>query len=135
MRKRSPDYRPADPRLAAYDHGLGTLRLDGELRGYLACYLGGELPHDPRPWFVVVWNDGTKEKPFGDHGPQWSTVRTLDAGFFDHVEQGTTVEGRFLGFRSLRSIPGPPCRYEFAWLPAADAATTWQRLGLVDDDF
>ncbi len=138
MRKpseRRSDYVLGDPGLTAYDHGVGTLRVDGELRGYLASYLGGELPNDPRPWFVVVWTDGTKEKPFGDHAPAWSTVRELDAGYFDHVEQGSTVEGRFLGFRSVRSMPGPPCRYEFAWLPVVEAAAKWEQLGLVDEDF
>lgn len=29
-------YALPDPELRAYDHGVGTLRVDGELRGYLA---------------------------------------------------------------------------------------------------
>ena len=129
------DYVLADPQLALFDHGLGALRVDGELRGYLASYLGGELPLYPRPWFVVVWIDGTREFPFEDYGPKWWTVRELDAGYFDHFEPSTKSEGRFLGFRTMQSKPGPPCRYEFAWLPAAEAATKWQKLGLVDEDF
>ena len=135
MGARRSDYLLPDPRLAAYDRGLGTLKIDGELRGYLASYLGGQLPVDPRPWFVIVWTDGTKEKSFGDHGPQWQTVRGLDAGYLNHHEQGTTTEGRFLGFRTVSTRPGPPCRYEFAWLPPAEAARKWGQLGLTDDDF
>ena len=133
MRKHG--YLPVDPRLAAYDRGLGTLTSDGELRGYLASYLGGELPLDPRPWFVVVWNDGTREKSFGDHGPQWQTVRELDAGYLNHHEQGTRTEGRVLGFRTVSTRSGPPCRYDFEWLPADEAAKKWAQLGLLDSDF
>ena len=132
---KKPDYSPADPQLSAFDHGLGTLRVDGELRAHLASYLGGELPRDPRPWFVVLWNDGTKEKSFDDHGPSWRTVRELDAGYLNHHEQGTTTETRFLGFRTVTSTRGAPCRYEFEWLPADEAAKKWAQLGLVDSDF
>ena len=31
-----PDYDLPDPDMSAYDHGLGTLRVDGEPKGYLA---------------------------------------------------------------------------------------------------
>ena len=129
------DYVPSDPRLAAYDNGVGTLRVDGELRGYLASYLGGELPLEPRPWFVVVWKDGTKEPPFGDHGPAWKTVRELDAGYLNYREQGIRTEGRVLGFRTVTSTRGAPCRFDFEWLPADEAAQKRTRLGLVDSDF
>ena len=132
---RKPRYFPADPQLAAYDHGLGTLTSDGELRGYLASYLGGALPLDPRPWFVVVWNDGTKEKPFDDHGPSWRTVRELDAGYLNHHEQGTRTEGRVLGFRTVTATRGAACRFDFEWLPADAAAQKWTQLGLADSDF
>jgi hypothetical protein len=131
------DYVLPDTGLATYQHGLGTLHVDGELRGYLASVVGEmSIPnHQPWLWFVVVWRDGTKEFPFEDYGPKWPTIRELDAGYLDHFEPSTTTEGRFLGFRSVQSRPGPPCRYEFAWLPAAEAATKWQQLGLVEEDF
>ncbi len=29
-----PDYDLPDPHLNAYDHGVGTLKVDGEVRGY-----------------------------------------------------------------------------------------------------
>ena len=134
-REKPTDYVLPDPGLAAYQHGLGTLRVDGELRGYLASIVGTMQFQQPWPWFVVVWIDGTKEFPFEDYGPKWWTVRELDAGYFDHFEPSTKSEGRFLGFRTMQSKLGPPCRYEFAWLQAAEAATKWQQLGLVDEHF
>ena len=136
-RTRLSDYVPVDPTLAAYDHGLGALRFDGELQGYLASVLGEiQFPsRAPWVWFVVVRNDGTKETPFEDYGPGWPTVRELDSGFFDHFEQGTRTEGRFLGFTTVSEKRGAPCRYEFSWLPADEAAQKWTQLGLVDSDF
>ncbi|MFF2271159.1 hypothetical protein ACFVTX_02735 [Agromyces sp. NPDC058136] len=126
-----------DPELRSYDRGLGTLRVDGELEGYLASIVGKMCFPSARlwPWFVVVWVDGVKESSFEDYGPDWWKVRELDAGYLQHHGPSVTSEQRFLGKRFAGSVPGPPRRFEFEWLPPAEAASKWQELGLVDADF
>ncbi len=87
------------------------------------------------PWFVIVWADGTKESSFEDYGPLWLTVRELDAGYLQHYGPSKITEKRFLGMRGLSVTPGAPSRFEFEWLPRAEAEAQWRRLGLVDADF
>ena len=133
----SRDYELPDPTLRAYDHGLGTLSVDGELEGYLACVVGKmAFPEKaPWPWFVVVWADGTKENPMEDYGPRGWTVRELDAGRLEYHGPSSHRETRFLGFRFTPSLPGPPRVFDFVWLPATEARLKWLELGLVDSDF
>jgi hypothetical protein len=130
-------YQLPDPHLRAYDHGVGTLRVDGELRGYLASQLLEMRFPSRRPWlwFVVVWLDGTKELAFEDYGALWPVVQELDAGFLDHYGPSVRRNGRFLWRRAEIVTPGDPCRFEFSWLPADQAAQKWLELGLVDADF
>ena len=131
-------YTPLDPTLRAYHHGVGTLRVNGELRGHLACVvreMGLFKPREPWPWFVVVWSDGTREMEFEDYGPGWWTVRELDDGRFEHYEQGVRKEWRLFGKKIFSDTRGRPCRYDFAWLSVEEAAKKWQELGLVDADF
>jgi len=126
-------YDPPDPGLRAYDHGLGTLSVDGVVEGHLASVVGRiAVPsRSPWPWFVIVWVDGTKEPAFEDCGPGWYTVRELDAGFLDHVGPSVVTQGRWgTTYRS-----GPPRVFEFAWLPKDEAAERWRSLGLSDRDF
>lgn len=54
-----------------------------------------------------------------DYGPKWYTVRELDAGQLDHHDEQVAQ----------------PQMYEFAWLPADQAAIKWRELALTDDDF
>jgi hypothetical protein len=139
-RKRPQDveYVLPDPQLRAYGHGVGTLKLEGVLQGYLACALG-ELVfprREPSPWFVVVWTNGTKEPAFEDYGPLWYTVRELDAGIFDHHGPSVWRERRGLSGRKVHYLQwGPPTVFEFSWLPEDEAAAKWQELGLADSDF
>lgn len=131
-------YELPDPTLRAYDRGVGTLSVGGEVRGYLASVVGEiKFPgRAPWPWFVVVWLDGTKERSFEDYGPDWCTVSELDGGFFDHYEQGTRKERRgWFGRRIKYTEQGEPLRYEFAWLLPDEAAGKWDELGLTDNDF
>lgn len=131
-------YELPDPTLRAYDHGVGELRFKGELRGYLASAVGEiKFPgRSPWPWFVLVWADGTKERSFEDYGPDWLTVRKLESGYFDHREEVITEERRgWFGFTTSRIAYGAPRRYDFVWLPAADAAAKWIELGLQESDF
>lgn len=124
-----------DPQLRSYDHAIGTLSVDGELKGYVACVVGQLHGGDPWPWFVVVWLDGTKELAFEDYGPAWTTVRELDAGYLDHAGPIVVENRRFLGLRYQVMVPGPACVFDFAWLPADDGARMWHELGLRDGDF
>lgn len=130
-------YELPDPELRAYDHGVGTLSVNGELKGHLASVLGEmKFPsRQPWPWFVIVWADGTKEHPFEDYGPGWHTVRELDAGHLDYFGPSVPGQTRFLWMTFHHSHSGPPCAYDFAWLPADEAAEKWAELGLVDSDF
>jgi len=121
-----------------FDRGIGTLTVDGELRGYLASIVG-RIVFPSRavwPWFVVVWLDGSKERSFEDYGPVWATVRGLEAGRFEHF--GPSVHGgerRFLWWRLAGLMRGAPTTFDFTWLPAAEAQRKWEELGLADDDF
>lgn len=132
-----PDYELPDPELTAYDRGLGTLAVAGEVKGYLAsvrlvmCLPGKQW----WPWFVVVWADGRKEHSFEDYGPKWYIVRELDAGRLDH--HGPSVEKTLslFGHRFRWSESGDEQTYDFAWLPAEDAERKWRELGVTDDDF
>ena len=126
-----------DETLRALDHGVGTLRVRGELRGYLASIVGEmRFPsRRPWPWFVVVWTDGRKERSFEDYGSLWPVVRELEAGFFDHFGPSERADLRFFGLTIQGRRPGPPCLYDFEWLPTEKAAEMWRELGLVDSDF
>lgn len=123
--------------LNSLDHGLGTLRVRGELHGYLASIVGEIVfpSPSPWPWFIVVRPNGRKEHPMEDYGPLWPIVRELEAGVFDHFGPSVKQEQRFFGLRTQTERPGPPCLYDFAWLPADEAAEKWRELGLKDSDF
>ena len=130
-------YELADPSLRTYDHGVGTLSVDGELVGHLASVvLEMSFPsRQPWIWFVIVWLDGSREFKFEDYGPGWYTVRELDAGYFEHPGPSVTVEKRVLGLRLWSSKPGKPQIFDFTWLPADLAVRRWHELGLADADF
>jgi hypothetical protein len=124
-----------DPELRAYDRGVGTLTVDGVLRGHLASTVGEIIfpGRSPWLWFTIVWADGTKESPFEDYGPSWDTVRELDAGYLEHFGPSVREDRKgWFGRRFEVWRLGPPCRFEFAWLPRDEAAETWQTLGLAD---
>lgn len=131
------DYELPDPGLGAYDHGLGELRVDGQLRGYLASVRTKMIL--PRRqwwvWLVIVWADGRRELPLEDYGPKWITVRELDAGYFDHYGPTTMTRRPSRFFASFDVQDGEPQVYDFAWLPSGEAAAKWQELGLTDNDF
>ena len=145
-KKPSRDGRDGDPSVTyvgsyadmqPFDRGIGTLTVDGELKGYLASVVGRILfpSRAVWPWFVVVWLDGSKERSFEDYGPVWTTVRDLEAGRFEHFGPSVRGERRFLWWRLAGSMPGAPTTFDFSWLPAAEAQQKWHELGLVDDDF
>jgi hypothetical protein len=134
---RSTDYELTESTSKALDHGVGTLHVRGELKGYLASVLGEtRFPsRQPWAWFVIVWLDGRKENSFEDYGPMWPIVRELDGGYFDYFEPSVMSDQKFFGLTIQSRKLGPPRLYEFAWLPAAEAAEKWRELGLADSDF
>jgi hypothetical protein len=101
VRMARPDdsYSLPEPELRAYDHGLGTLSVDGELRGYLACVVGRlTFPsRGPWPWFrssgrMAAWSR------FEDYGPEWWTVRELESGKLEYHGRITELERRVRRF-------------------------------------
>ena len=134
-------YTLPDPTLGRYDHGLVELRVDDEVRAYLGCRVmrrGLKGNGAPSPWFVVVWPDGTKEMSFEDYGPEWWTIRELDAGHFVRgsappVQRSVRVLG--LTLWTLTEQSGDDIEYEVRWLPSVAARQREQELGLTDNDF
>jgi hypothetical protein len=137
MAAREDSYSLPDPELRAYDHGLGTLSVDGELRGHLACVVSRMTfpSKGPWPWFRVIWLDGRREPRFEDYGPGWWTVRELDAGKLEYSGPSVDKERRILGFPFRYSVSGDPCVFDLAWLDREEAAAKWDELGLTDGDF
>lgn len=137
MARQDDSYSLPDPELRAYDHGLGTLSVDGELRGYLGSVVSRmTFPSGgPWPWFRVIWLDGRMESLFEDYGPDWLTVRELDAGKFEYHEPSIDKERRILGLPFRYSQSGDPCVFDFAWLNREEAAAKWDELDLTDEDF
>ena len=120
-----------------FDHSVGTLHVEGELKGYLACVVG-EMRFPSRqlwPWFVVIWTTGTKEQSFEDYGPRWPILRELVAGRLDHYGPSVIGEKRLFGRRIVTSGLGAPCLFDYGMLSAEQAAKKWRELDLVDADF
>lgn len=130
-------YELPDPLLRAYQHGVGTLSVDGDLVGHLASVvLEMRFPRrQPWVWFVIVWLDGSREFKLEDYGPSWYIVRELDKGYFEHHGPSVTTEKRVFGIPLVSSKPGSPVTFDFAWLPPDIASRRWDELGLVDADF
>lgn len=128
---------PEDQAIRSYDRRIATLSVGGELRGHLACrILTMSFPARlPWAWFVLTWVDGRRELKFEDYGPGWPMFTELDAGYLDHHGPSTVRRGKFLCWPFETSTPGPPVRYDAAWLPPEEAARVWDELGLRDSDF
>lgn len=126
-----------DPELRAYDHGLGTLSVDGELRGYLGSVVSRTTFPSSGPWlwFRVIWLDGRMESRFEDYGPDWWTVRELDARKFEYHGPSIDKVRRILGLPFRYYLSGDRCVFDFEWLDREEAAAKWDELGLTDEDF
>ena len=126
-----------EPDFRAYDRGVGTLHVRGELRGHLASLVGETTTpsHQRCVWLVIIWLDGQKEDPLEDHGPDWAIVRELDAGYLDDLGPSIWQTHRFWWRKFYSVTPGPPCVYDFAWLPEDEAASMWTELGISVNDF
>lgn len=130
-------YQPPDPTFGAYDRGIGTLSLDGEVVGHLASrVLDMSFPsRQPWLWFLIVWLDGSREPKFEDYGPDWWIARELDSGRFDHFRPSVIAERKLLGFRFEAVTRGEPVVFDFEWLSPEMARAKWFEFGLTDADF
>ena len=66
-------------------------------------------------WFVVVWANGDRERPFEDFEP-WTAVREIQAFSWD---EGVSHRGE----------------YTADWLPEDERRAVWSDLGLTPEDF
>ena len=123
--------------MRSYDHRVGVLSVDGEVRGHLACLVHQMTfpSRGPWPWFRVVWVDGRREPVFEDYGPGWWTIRELESGRFESFGPSTPVERRFLGVKFWSFVAGEPIMYDFAWLDREAGTSKWNELGLTEGDF
>jgi hypothetical protein len=109
-----------DPLVEPFRDGLGELRLNDELAGHVATSVG-EFWSPGRPlrrqwwvWLVVVWADGTRERSREDY-PPWTYVTEMTDGYFTWEESDV--------------------RYDFRWLPASEAQSQRDALGIKSEHF
>jgi hypothetical protein len=113
-----------DDSLTPFDGGVGLLTRDGRVIGHVATTLGTFWsPSSPLRmqwwvWYIVAWSDGVREPSTEDYPPFW-TVNEMRAGYMDVHSRDASRTGR----------------YDFAWLPEAERATTLAGLGIRPDDF
>lgn len=106
-----------------FDGGVGTLMKNGEFVGNVATLLtefwspSSPLQKQWWVWYIVVWADGTEERPAEDYPPQFLAVNEMKSGYLELV--GTKHDGR----------------YDFDWLSSEDAAAARDRLHITDKDF
>jgi hypothetical protein len=115
---------PPDPSLEPFDGGIGVLSRGGVRAGHVATVRGQYHGLFGRQWkwwiwYLVVWEDGTRERPQEDYEP-FLAVQELRAGYLD------------VDFSSAASRSG---RYDVVWLTPDEAAATRERLGIRDSDF
>ncbi len=97
---------------------------EGQVVGHLASSLSEfRTLFSPRQlqwwvWLVAVWPDGSRERSIEDY-PPWSYVNHIKHGYIECDEWSTERRGR----------------YEFRWLPAAEAAAAWEFLPIQPSDF
>jgi hypothetical protein len=114
----------ADPSIDPFRDGVGELSRDGEIVGHLASSVSHfRTLFSPRQlqwwvWLVAVWPDGTRERSIEDY-PPWSYVDDIKHGFIECDEWRAERRGR----------------YDFRWLPAAEAAATRASLSIQPSDF
>ena len=116
---------PADPdaSLDTFVDGLGVLSRDGVIAGHVAT-VRGEF-HTPLSrrmqwciWSLVIWSDGTRERPEEDY-PPWTSVTEMKDGYLEVLSQRRARAGR----------------YDFAWLSPDEAREGWATLGISRGDF
>ena len=111
--------------LEPFDGGLAVLRNGDEVVGHVATVVGTFAtpfrPVRPQPWvwFIVVWSDGTRERPIEDY-PPWTFVTEMINGSFDWT-----------------TYPKDPHAgvYSSQWLPASEAARVRDELGIRPENF
>lgn len=113
-----------DPSLDPFRDGVGELLREGQVVGHLASSVSEfRALFSPRQlqwwvWLVAVWPDGTRERSLQDYAP-WTYVDELRHGFID-CDEWTPERGG---------------RYEFRWLPLAEAAAVRESFSITSSDF
>jgi hypothetical protein len=112
-----------DPTLDPFHEGVAVLRRNGDLAGHVATVVS-TFWSPSRPlsrqwwvWFIVVWANGDRERPFEDY-PPWTAVRELQSGTFSW-DDGDAHRGE----------------YTVEWLSEGEREAAWSVLGLSPDDF
>ncbi len=112
-----------DPAIERFRDGLARLSREGQFAGHAATHLT-TLWSPSRPlqrqwwvWTIVVWADGTRERPIEDY-PPWTLVTEMNDGYLDWDEW--TPRGG---------------RYTVEWVPDEEAARIRQQLAITADDF
>jgi hypothetical protein len=116
---------PPDPVIDRFRDGMAVLRRGGEVCGHVATSVGFfSTPWRPRSrqpwvWFIVVWSDGTRERPFEDY-PPWTWVSEMTAGIFEwDGHAGDPRSGT----------------YDVEWLSEDDTASAWEERSISPQDF
>lgn len=68
-------------------------------------------------WFLVIWADGERERPFEDYPPKWLTISEIEGGRF--TWGGGSRKGE----------------YTAEVLGREQASEAWRNLGITLEDF
>lgn len=101
----------AGPELRAYDHGVGTLSVDGETSDGYPASVVHRMTFPSKGGVAVVSShlaEGRKEPRTEDYGPDLPMVRELDAGRLEQSGPSTMKVGR---------VPGKSFRHFVSWRP------------------
>ncbi len=112
-----------DSTLDPFRGGVAVLFSNGDLAGHLAASVG-TFWSPSRPlsrqwwvWFIVVWSDGVRERPFEDY-PPFSVVEEIVSGTFTWEEAGPHGGS-----------------YTVEWVPAGEREGVLADLGIGARDF
>lgn len=113
-----------DSSLDPFREGVGELLRDGQVVGHLASSVSEfRTLFSPRRlqwwvWLVAIWPDGTRENSIEDY-PPWTYVDDMRHGFIECEEWRAETRGR----------------YDFRWIPKAEAHTVREALSITPSDF
>lgn len=120
IRRTPPD---PDTSLDPFVDGLGVLSRDGFIAGHVATVRTEFHTLFSRKmqwwiWSLVIWSDGTRERPEEDY-PPWTSVTAMKNGYLDVLSQSAARAGR----------------YNVEWLSPDEARAGWAKLGISQADF
>lgn len=107
------------PDIAMFDDGLAVMTKDGKKVGHIATSLTKFWsPFRPLSlqwwvWFVIVWEDGTKERPVEEYEP-WHYVKEM---------------------RDNKIIWEDNITYKLEWVPKHTVQSLYKKLNIKPEDF